>query len=1009
MNVVYLILFDDPPDQRKDYVITGWGRTHEGNKTVSVTIHGYMPYFSIIGKRRSDGEYLTPDQLNTVIFEMESGMKGDWNKPKYKNYNKKRTVYYYNEVTVCTVYFHSMAAYHGYRKKVRDYQHPHAVLETSDDSASTLIKFFGERDVAPCTWLTIDATPLPLGHPSRVSTCEVEFSIRYNAIARTSPTINTLPNFKRFVYDIECYGSNEFGMPKAWKVTDEIITISVDVSDTDNTFSENHQFCQAKIAGGVGKSILHSYNSEKELLLGFFQFLYETDPDILETYNGFGFDNPYIHGRYSRYFTYYQKLGRSFIYESEWKDKGIGGYSGKTSFLYNNDRRVKMHGRFDLDLYNIIKKEEGRRMKKNTLDVVAKAILGRGKLDMDFRRGFESFRNHKLFPEDEYWQGRMKEFLEYAGEDTCLTREIANKKRTIPNLFMSSSNFGIPPFQLYIGGQQQKLVAMIHREAYKLGITLNHRDADYVDYGGGIVEHPVPGYYTKVFVVDFAGMYPSIMLDKNICLSTYIPPHQRHLFKEDDVWMIQTRRGPIHWFVKQPDVDNEGKDIPHPVRRRGLIPMIVLKIITGRADVKAKLKGVIDAATRAVLVILELFLKESANSMYGVLGVQNKKDENGKSSNSGKFSCVEAAEAVTDTGALYITQVRDEMTTVHNCDVPYGDTDSKFGKSRDPNRNPHECMRTVATEVTRKLFGPKSPVKVEPEKVIDMILLMPKKYIYILINEECKRMIDDKKTLDDEFGDKLKTKEGVLSLLRDPKSRAILQRAVKTKGDVMVRKDSCDWQREVYFDVAFCCFYDFTFEDIVELIYEHIRKLFNGEVNIADLTYVARYRASAGSDYYVTKFVDSLRAFGYDIEDGAGLDFVIAETGSKKTAEKMRMPEMLGNYRIDYLHYLDKLIAHVDAVVWARFGTENYFRQVYYSTPYTEISVLSPCKMLYQIIKDGKYPTEYILYLSRCTSHTTYVTVTMEQYQQMMWEEYVRSQQPVQPKSKTVNPTRMYM
>jgi len=248
-------------------------------------------------------------------------------------------------------------------------------------------------------------------------------------------------------------------------------------------------------------------------------------------------------------------------------------------------------------------------------------------------------------------------------------------------------------------------------------------------------------------------------------------------------------------------------------------------------------------------------------------------------------------------------------------------------------------------------------------------------------------MIDDTRTLESEFSEQLKTKEGVLELLRNKKSRELLQKAMKTKGDVLVRKDTCDWQREVYFDVAFCCFYNFTFEDIVELVYDHVHKLFTGQVNISDLTYVARYNASAGSSHHVVRFVESLRAYGYDIEDGAGLDYVMCNTGEKEASKRMRMPEMIGSTPLDYLAYLEKLIAHVDAVIWARYGCEYYFRQVFYGTTHSSIPVLSPCKLLHQIIKEAYYPPEYILYLSKCTMRLNFVEVSWEQFMYDRWRE----------------------
>lgn len=53
-------------------------------------------------------------------------------------------------------------------------------------------------------------------------------------------------------------------------------------------------------------------------------------------------------------------------------------------------------------------------------------------------------------------------------------------------------------------------------------------------YEGAVVIEPTRGYYQDpVATLDFASLYPSIMMAHNLCYTTLIPPHEVHKHDKD--------------------------------------------------------------------------------------------------------------------------------------------------------------------------------------------------------------------------------------------------------------------------------------------------------------------------------------------------------------------------------------------------------------------------------------------------------------------------------------------
>ena len=85
---------------------------------------------------------------------------------------------------------------------------------------------------------------------------------------------------------------------------------------------------------------------------------------------------------------------------------------------------------------------------------------------------------------------------------------------------------GVPFNYLLARGQQVKVVSQLYRKAaeHDFVIPAMRSEAAEEQYEGATVIEPVKGYYdVPIATLDFASLYPSIMMAHNLCYSTLLP------------------------------------------------------------------------------------------------------------------------------------------------------------------------------------------------------------------------------------------------------------------------------------------------------------------------------------------------------------------------------------------------------------------------------------------------------------------------------------------------------
>lgn len=220
---------------------------------------------------------------------------------------------------------------------------------------------------------------------------------------------------------------------------------------------------------------------------------------------------------------------------------------------------------------------------------------------------------------------------------------------------------GIPFNYILSRGQQVKVVSQLYRKAADEGYVIPalRTEVSEEQYEGATVIEPNKGYYdVPIATLDFASLYPSIMMAHNLCYTTLIDPSS----------LASLKLAPED-YIKSPS----GDMFVRPSVCKGILPIILEDLLAARKKARAELKNETNPSRRAVLDGRQLALKVSANSVYGFTGATV-----------GKLPCIPISQSVTSFGRQMIEKtwelVESRFKRANGYDfdakVIYGDTDS---------------------------------------------------------------------------------------------------------------------------------------------------------------------------------------------------------------------------------------------------------------------------------------------------------------------------------------------
>ena len=386
-----------------------------------------------------------------------------------------------------------------------------------------------------------------------------------------------------------------------------------------------------ELLSGV-KIIFYDETKEKEMVLDTFELI-EKYP-LLITYNGDGFDLPYLYNRANRLGIDRQKNPLYMMRDSATLTDGV-----------------------HLDLYRTMSNRAfqiyafGQRYNDFSLNSVAKGLLGEKKIDYGVELGDLT----------------LYQTANYCQNDARLTYNLTSfNNDLLMNLLIVISRIARMPIDdISRMGVSQWIRSLLYYEHRKNGILiprrqeLDNKSSNIINeaiirdkkFRGGLVIDPKKGIHFDVTVMDFASLYPSIIKVKNQSYETVRCSHDE--CKKNTI--PQTN----HWVC---------------TKKNGLTSVLIGSLRDLRVNYYKNMakKDSLTAEERQLFTVVSQALKVILNASYGVMGAEIF-----------PLYFLPAAEATTATGRHII------LDTINKCkesgiEVLYGDTDSLFVKKPTP-------------------------------------------------------------------------------------------------------------------------------------------------------------------------------------------------------------------------------------------------------------------------------------------------------------------------------------
>ena len=354
---------------KKCLVIHLFGVTAEG-KPVRANVYGFQPYFYLrLPNKLAKGDFkkkfaealgrrqVPADQVEMVFCEKKLlyGYTGGKTFPFVKVQVKSKAAWQ----KVKQIVLRYETAEPAFRLTAQG--NP---LEVYDANLDPMLRFFHERDIQPCGWVSVDED----------AEGKDQIDCQWDEVTPTKGPVPCAP-FLLAIWDIECYSvSGDFPVAKKG---DPIIQIGV-VLVRAGSPTEKHIFVRGTCDEVPGATV-HSKPTEKEMILDWASHMEEWNADLLIGYNTFGFDEKYLWERAEQLKitgkAEIQALSRLSDLGKEVKleEKRLSSSALGDNFLFT----WSTHGRVQIDLYHYIKR--GYNLGSYKLDSVCQHFMS-GKL-----------------------------------------------------------------------------------------------------------------------------------------------------------------------------------------------------------------------------------------------------------------------------------------------------------------------------------------------------------------------------------------------------------------------------------------------------------------------------------------------------------------------------------------------------------------------------------------------------------------------------------------------------
>ncbi|RLG19332.1 DNA polymerase [Candidatus Micrarchaeota archaeon] len=657
---------------------------------------------------------------------------------------------------------------------------------------------------------------------------EVEAECEGRIIRKIKKVGEGTVQLRALAFDIETY--NPRGEPDASK--DPVIMISY-AGETSGVLTYKEV---------EGAEFVRRVAGEREMIEEFCALLRREDVELMLGYNSGVFDLPYLKERAER-------CGIKLAV-------GRDGGDFKVRRRGMNDV-AKITGRIHVDLYLVARflgiigaiKTPQYTLKKTYAEIVGKE-------------------KEKAISKAEVWRlwddaERRRELADYSLDDAVSTKELGDK--ILPMEIELSRICGATLFDV-VGASASQLVELLlmRRSSEKKMLIPNRPDDEEagrrkVPVKGAYVKMPKAGIYDNLAVLDFRGLYPSIICSYNLDPFTL----EKEGEETENIYLSPAG----HAFSKE---------------KKGIVPMVLEEILDKRARVKKELRKwekEPESSQYRQLYARSQALKVLANSYYGYLLYSRS-----------RWYSREAGESTTAWGRHYIREMEKKAEKA-GFEVVYMDTDSLFlglgskGKKE---------VKAFLKEVNESLPG-KMELELEgfyPRGVFVMKKGSGRKDVTVTGAKK-------KYALLDENG------------------------RIKIRGFELVRRDWSKIAKDTQMAVLEAILKEGSKEKAKNIVKQRIEELRNGKTKKEDLVIYTRLRKGVRKYEVISPEVAAVKkaqAKGIKVEERGLIGYVITKRG-KRVSDKARLAELAEDYDANY--YIDRQILPAVMKILGELGYEE--------------------------------------------------------------------------------------
>lgn len=801
LNSLFVYNYELDKKEEDETLIRAYG-IDNNNKTVCLKIRDFTPYLYLGLPDNIEWNTIHLSMLNNKIdrlFAYCQIVKRDlvYKKKLYYVHKKRLSDGELNDELYPYLFlsFPSQKYMRFFNAKLRNYDYKlyiptigHIKIDIREYNVDPILQLVSFKDIPTSGWINYEIDEEDDNDPE--TSCDYEYSTYWKNLSKCNCDNVIKPCVVSF--DLEVYSSDRSRMPQATEPKDVIFQISFIVYDSNNTRkilltlgNPNPEL--------LGNDIEYiSYTSELKLLLGFTNLIQMYNPHVIIGYNIMGFDIPYMIDRAGGKFALDEfkllSFRRGLIAQETtvtWESSAYGK---------QDLRSLIIEGRIIVDLLPLIQRDY--KFGSYKLKNVADYFLGTTKDPLTEQDIFEC------------WERRTPDALSLVGRycivDSVLVLELYNKLQIWVGLSEMAKVFNVQIPVLYTRGQQIKVFSQMYKACLFSEYVIDREiyKPDYTALMGATVFPPKPGLYNMIVPMDFASLYPSIMIAYNICWSTYVLPEndiihddECHNFKWDEHCGCEHDKTVRK--QKPKNIICQSYDYRFLKNPMGILPSILVSLLDARKktrkqinEIEGKLKDCNDIKEKermeALLIVLDkrqLAYKISANSAYGTLGVDPDR---------ALLPLHQGARTITSRGREAVLRAAQHIRNNYGGDLIYGDTDSvmlnfPFLKS---NEETWEFAKKVETEIAH-LFP--SPMKLEFENIVyyKFLILSKKRYITKIIDKNGK-----------------------------------ISEKTKGKGVLTVRRDNCEYMKDRFNDMIKFIFDEKSKEFIVDYLLTELNKMF---------------------------------------------------------------------------------------------------------------------------------------------------------------------------------------